>query len=48
MIYAQSVLALAKPEDILLGISTSGNSKNVVNAAMTAKSLGVTVLTLTG
>lgn len=48
MIYAQSVLALAKSGDVLLGLSTSGNSKNVVNAAMVAKSLGVTVITMTG
>lgn len=48
MIYAQSVLALVKPGDILLGISTSGNSQNVVNAALIAKALGITVITLTG
>lgn len=48
MVYAQGVLALAKSEDILLGISTSGNSENVVNAATLAKSIGITVLTLTG
>ena len=48
MMYAQNVLALAKPGDILLGLSTSGNSKNVVNAALIAKSLGITVITMTG
>ena len=48
MIYAQGVLALAKPGDVLLGLSTSGNSINVVNAALVAKSLGVTVITMTG
>lgn len=48
MIYAQALLALAKPGDALLAISTSGNSKNVVNAARLAKVLGVTVVALTG
>ncbi|HPU58688.1 MAG TPA: SIS domain-containing protein, partial [Candidatus Avimonas sp.] len=40
--------ALARPEDVFLGISTSGNSKNVVNAAMVARSLNLAVITLTG
>ena len=48
MIYAQGVLALAKPGDILLSITTSGNSQNVVNASLIAKALGVTVIALTG
>ncbi|HHV51109.1 MAG TPA: SIS domain-containing protein [Clostridiales bacterium] len=48
MVYAQSVLALARTEDVFLGISTSGNSKNVVNAAMVARSLNLAVITLTG
>ena len=37
MIYAQTLLALSKPGDMLLAISTSGNSENVVNAAKLAK-----------
>ena len=48
MIYAQALFALAKPGDVLLAISTSGNSENVVNAAKLAKVLGVTVIALTG
>ncbi len=48
MMYAQSLYALAKPGDILIAISTSGNSKNVVNAAKIAKMTGVTVIALTG
>ncbi len=48
LIYAQGVLALAKPNDILIAISTSGNSKNVVQAVKVAKSLGVKVVALTG
>lgn len=48
MIYAQLVFALAKSNDILLGISTSGNSKNVVNALTLAKTMGVKTIGLTG
>ena len=48
LIYAQGVLALAKEGDVLLGISTSGNAKNVCAAAEVAKALGVTTLGLTG
>lgn len=47
-IYAQSVLGLAKENDLLLCISTSGNAKNVAAAAKVAKMLGITVLALTG
>lgn len=48
LIYAQSVLALAKENDVLIALSTSGNSKNVVVAAQIAKSLGIKVVALTG
>lgn len=48
MIYAQLVYGYAKKDDILVCISTSGNSKNVVYAAKTAKMLGVKTLALTG
>ncbi len=48
LIYAQSVLALGSPGDVFLGISTSGNSKNVAAAAKVAKGLGLTVIGLTG
>jgi D-sedoheptulose 7-phosphate isomerase len=46
--FAQEVLGYGKPGDILLGISTSGNSKNVVYAAQIAKAIGVKVIGLTG
>lgn len=46
--YAQGVLALGKEGDILLGVSTSGNSKNVLAAAKTAKGAGMKVIALTG
>lgn len=45
---AQQVVACAKPEDVFLGISTSGNAKNVCLAAGTAKALGLAVIGLTG
>ena len=48
LMYAQSVLALGKPNDVLLAISTSGNAENVAAAAKVAKGLGLTVIALTG
>ena len=48
LIYAQSVLALGKAGDVLVAMSTSGNSKNVVEAAKVAKALGMCVIALTG
>ena len=48
LIYAQALLALAKPADILIAISTSGNSKNVAAAVAVAKGLGIKVIGLTG
>lgn len=46
--FAQQVMGYAKPGDVFLGISTSGNAQNVAAAAMVAKGLGLTVLGLTG
>ena len=48
LVFAQQVYALGKPNDILIGITTSGNSKNVVAAAHTAKQMGMTVIGLVG
>ena len=48
MVYAQLVFGYGKPEDLLIAMSTSGNSKNVVNAAKMAKVKGVKVLAFTG
>lgn len=48
LIYAQQVLAYGHKGDVLLGISTSGNAGNVAAAAMTAKSLGLYTIGLTG
>lgn len=48
MVYAQQVYGYAKSEDLVIGISTSGNSTNVVNAIRVAKDMGVATVSLTG
>lgn len=48
LVYAQQVLAYGKPGDVLIGISTSGNAANVAVAVMTANSIGVHTIGLTG
>ena len=45
---AQQVVALGRPGDVVLGISTSGNARNVALAVQTAKALGLRTLGLTG
>jgi phosphoheptose isomerase len=45
---AQELYSLAHPGDVFLGISTSGNAKNVIYTAQTAHALGMTVIGLTG
>ena len=47
-IFARYIDALGKKEDVLLAISTSGNSKNVLRAAIQAKERGMTIIGLTG
>ena len=46
--FAQQVLGYGKAGDVFLGISTSGNSRNVVYAAVTARAMGMKVIGLTG
>lgn len=48
MVYAQQVLGFGKQGDVLLGITTSGNSENIICAAVAAKAKGMKVLGLTG
>lgn len=48
MVFAQQVFGYGKPGDAILGISTSGNSKNVVNALQVAKSLGLRTIGFSG
>lgn len=46
--YAQELLAMGRPGDALLGISTSGNSRSVAYATQTARALGLATISLTG
>jgi D-sedoheptulose 7-phosphate isomerase len=47
-IFSKQVRGLGKKGDILIGISTSGNSKNVVKAIEAAKKMGIKIIALTG
>lgn len=47
-VFSRQVEALARPGDLLIGISTSGNSANVIKAVESAKLLGVRTLGLLG
>lgn len=48
LVFAQLVVALGRPGDILLALSTSGAARNVNFAAQAAKAVGMTVIGLTG
>lgn len=48
LIYAQLTQAMGRPGDVFIGLSTSGGAKNVRYGAMTAKTLGMKVISLTG
>jgi len=47
-IFARQVEALGQPGDIFLGISTSGNSKNILQAVQQAKQMDITTIGFTG
>lgn len=47
-IFSRYVEAIGNKGDVLLAISTSGNSKNIVNAAVKAREKGMSVVSLTG
>ena len=47
VVFSRWVEAFGKSGDVLLAISTSGSSKNILKAAQTAKSLGMKVIALT-
>ncbi len=47
-IFTKQILALGQKDDIALGISTSGNSTNVLNAFKTARNAGIFTLGMTG
>jgi D-sedoheptulose 7-phosphate isomerase len=47
-IFSRQVEALGRPSDVLIGISTSGSSENVLSAFKTGKSMGLTTVALLG
>lgn len=47
-VFAQQLFGYGRAGDVFLGISTSGNSKNVMNATVVARALGIKVIGLTG
>lgn len=47
-LFSRQVQAVAKPNDILFAISTSGRSENILNGVLEAKKLGVVTVGLTG
>lgn len=47
-VFARQVMALGRPGDLLVGISTSGNSKNIIRAVEEAKAIGMTSVGLLG
>lgn len=48
LIFAQQLMGYGRPGDVLLGISTSGNSANIVYAVETARALGLRTMVLSG
>ena len=47
-LFAQQTYVFGKEGDVFLAISTSGNSKNILNATVVAKALGLKIIALTG
>lgn len=47
-VYSRLVEGTMKSGDILIGMSTSGNSKNIINAFKSARELGITTIAFTG
>jgi D-sedoheptulose 7-phosphate isomerase len=48
LVFAQQIAGFGNAGDVLMAISTSGNAKNVVNAAITAKAKGLKVIGMSG
>lgn len=46
--FAQQLFALSRAGDVFLGISTSGNSENILHAAVVAKAMNLPIIALTG
>ena len=47
-VFAQQLFGFGRRGDVFLGISTSGNSKNIISATVVARALGIKVIGLTG
>lgn len=47
-VFAQQLYGFGRPGDVFLGISTSGNSENIIMASVVAKASGIKVIGLTG
>ena len=47
-VFAQQLYGFGRSGDVFLGISTSGNSKNVISATVVARAIGIKVIGLTG
>lgn len=47
-VFAQQLFGFGRPKDVFLGISTSGNSRNVINATVVARALKIKIIGLTG
>ena len=47
-IFSRQIEGLGRPGDLLVGLTTSGNSQNILNAFQTAKNIGIKTVTLTG
>ncbi len=48
MVYQRMVQAAGRKGDVLVAISTSGNSQNIINAMVAAKAIGMSVVAFTG
>jgi D-sedoheptulose 7-phosphate isomerase len=47
-VFSRQLLGIGRPGDVLVGLSTSGNSENVIRAITAAKELGIATIGLTG
>jgi len=48
LVFAQQIIGYGNENDLLIGISTSGNSQNIVDACITARALNIKVIGITG
>jgi len=48
LVFAQQIVGYGEKDDVLIAMSTSGNSQNIIDAAITAKAKGLAVVGLTG